>query len=1056
MKIRPIIILILVLAFFFEAAGQNHFFRQYSDAEGLTHSYVYGINQDNAGYLWIGTPDGLYKFNGFDFELFTAEDGLADLFITRLFKDSSGRIWIGHQNGDISLMEEEGFTIFNEYSDAHGTVTDFVEDGKGSVWFTSQNQGLVFIDKELNVNHIDFPDEYESLTQIQYVGTDTFIIGTQENLFLTKYNNDASSMDILHRYDSYPGSKVVDILHEPDRGYIIVSQDDGIYGLRPDSVPGEFLLVTIDENLDGALDNLQGGLVELSGWLWLNSMGNGVIQYRPGINNTYERAKRISLENGLVSDNIRSMFEDSEGNLWFGTYGDGILRYVDNNLTFFNFRSEGQTVGNYAFARDSLDFFILSGNRLLWMNPSVDTITQSYQLPDIGAGDLANTIYLDNDGRIWIGFEHSGLFTLDPEKMQLMPVFLSNDELTKSINHITGDEEDIWVSTKKGVFQINWKTGSRKWYTTDDGLPHNNVNQLYIDAIGRVLIASLCNEIYYINKNNTFEVLENIYLGSLNSVGSFAEDENGGLWIGTHGNGLWLANPDTLMHFTRSSGLFSDFCYALAITGEGQPIIGHTGGLSLINLESSSIKTFSHLEGMKSNSEIFSNAVLKDKYGNVWMGSSNGVIKYSTRSSKNFTTPPLPQLTSVRIDGKVIDHSLGSVHLKPGQYEILAEYIWLNLRNPEGVSYQARLDGYNKGWSESTDKRSAVFERVGHGNYSLNIRASNEDNIGGVVNSAFDIYIKKPFYLIAWFWVFVGLSMLAIFYFILRMREKSQIERQEFLEKELEKRTSELVIEKNEIERLNKDMTDSISYAQKIQESTLPPIERIKYAFKGAFVLYQPRDIVSGDFFYFEEFPNGKAVLVCADSTGHGVPGAFISIIGISKIKEICGNGNIESPSSILKLLDNEIKSALSQDYKEFKIPDGIDLVVAVIDLNSKKIIFSSAMNPVILYKSDEQVYLTGSKVSVGGRDFGEKKIFKDHVYFFEKGDKFYLFSDGYVDQFGGPRGKKLKTSGFKALVHDIHNEPMDMQYEFFKNQLNSWKGELEQIDDILLMGFEL
>ena len=1006
--------------------------------------------------MWIGTPDGLYKFNGIDFELFTVEDGLADLFITRLFKDSSGRIWIGHQNGDISLMEEEEFTIFSEYSDSPGTVTDIVEDDKGSIWFTTQNHGLIFIDKDLNVNHLGFPDENESLTQIQYVGTDTFIIGTQENLFLTKYNNDASTMDILHRYDSYPGSKVVDILDEPDRGYIIVSQDDGIYCLHPDSVPGEYILTTIDENLDGALDNLQGGLVERNGWLWLNSMGNGLIQFRPGINNKFERAKRISLENGLVSDDIRCMYEDSEGNLWFGTYGDGILRYVDNNLTFFNFRSEGQSGGKYAFAKDSLGFIILSGNRLLWMNPSVDTITQSYQLPDIGAGDQANTVYLDNDGRIWIGFEHSGLFTLDPKQRQLKSVFISNDDLTNSINHITGHEKDIWVSTKKGIFRINSKTGSTKWFTTDDRLPHNNVNQLYIDAMGRVLIATLCNEIYYINENETVEILENINLGSINSVGSFAEDNNGDLWIGTHGNGLWLANQDTLMHFTRSSGLFSDFCYTLAITGGGQALIGHTGGLSLINPESNSITTFSHNEGVKSASEFYSNAMLKDQYGNIWLGSSEGVIKYNSESSKKLSALPHPQLTSVIIGGKVIDHSLGSIHLKPGQYEILAEYILLNLSNPEGVSYQTKLEGYNKEWSEPTDKRSVVFERVGHGNYSLNIRASIEDNTYGDIYSAFDIVVKKPFYFIAWFWIFVGLSLLAIFYFILRMREKSQKQRQEFLEKELEKRTTELVIEKNTIESLNKEMTSSINYAQKIQASTLSPIERMKDAFSGAFVLYQPRDIVSGDFFYFEEFPNGKAVLVCADSTGHGVPGAFISIIGISKIKEICGNGNIESPSSILKQLDNEIKSALSQDYEEVKLPDGIDLVVAVIDLNTKKIIFSSAMNPVLLYKADELVYLPGSRFSIGGRDYGEKKIFEDRAYFLEKGDKFYLFSDGYVDQFGGPLGKKLKMSGFKALVHLILDKPMDKQYEFFKNQLYSWKGDLDQVDDILLMGFEI
>jgi len=229
----------------------------------------------------------------------------------------------------------------------------------------------------------------------------------------------------------------------------------------------------------------------------------------------------------------------------------------------------------------------------------------------------------------------------------------------------------------------------------------------------------------------------------------------------------------------------------------------------------------------------------------------------------------------------------------------------------------------------------------------------------------------------------------------------------------------------------------------------------MKNAFSGAFVLFEPRNIVSGDFYWFEEFKDGKSVLICADSTGHGVPGAFMSIIGISKIKEICSNGKIKTPSAMLKLFDKEIRDALSHNDGEDELPDGIDCVIGVIDKHAKRAIFSGAMNPLIYYSGDEPIYLQGAKFSIGGRDYNERKIFTDHVFEFAKGDKFYIYSDGFIDQFGGPEGKKLKTSGLRSMLQEISHEPMDIQHEYFKNKLNEWRGELDQIDDILLMGFE-
>ena len=1053
---RPFLVLVILVSLTLSLSGQQYFFRQYSGSEGLSAPFVYDITQDNLGFIWLGTPDGLYRFNGIEFELFTIEKGISENFVTKIFKDSKGRIWLGHSNGSVSLQLKKGFKIFNEQSELRGSVTDIGEDDQGSIWILIQNQGLILINRDHTVTPVKFPDKNEQLSQIEFIGDERFIIGSQESLFIVQYNRSESSFEIIQKVEAFPMAHVVDILPDADEGYVIVSRNDGIYLLNPEAKEEAQFFFCHDENPKGILDNLYGSIIDRNGDLWLNSMGNGLIRLRKNDQKAYTIVFSLNGSNGLVSENIRSAFEDLEGNLWFGTFGEGLLRLVDNNLKFPVPVSDiEQSPETYALTGFDKNFLIISGNSLLSLSQPGDTVLYSMPLPVNQTGERVNAVHISNDSTIWLGFENAGLYKAESMGSQFYALKISEDELANSVNHIASQGDFVWIATKNGLCRLTRSTGKLRWFTTNEGLPHNNIRQVYIDNSERVFIATNCKEIHYIDGKGVVVVLNRSAMGSFNSIVSFAEDKQGALWAGSQGNGVWKFSKDTILNFMQKGGLQSDFCYSLAITEEGNPIVGHTGGISVIEQATNNIKTFGPGEGVESSTEFYSNAVLVDQVGDVWFGTSEGLIKYTSVNLMGDMMPPLIQLVSVQVDGESLDFSSGTILLDPGNYEISVEYIGLNFKNPEGVRYQTFFEGYNRTWSDLNGNRNVKFDKVGHGDYSLHIKAINENKVESELVSACEILIKNPFYLTIWFYALLAILLGASFYSILKRRERNQRLLQISLEKELMKRTGELVKEKNKIERLNKDITESINYAKEIQRRTLSPIEEIKNAFSGAFVLFQPRDIVSGDFYWFQEFKNGKSVLICADSTGHGVPGAFISIIGISKIKEICGDGNIESPSVIMKLLDEEIKSILTQTVGVEDLPDGMDCVIAVFDVNAKKATFSSAMNPLIFYKGNEQIYLKGDKFSVGGRDYGETKIFRDQVFEFDKGDKCYLFSDGIVDQFGGPDGKKLKMSGFKTILNDIHQEPMDIQHEYIKNRLSIWKGDLDQIDDILLMGFE-
>jgi serine phosphatase RsbU (regulator of sigma subunit) len=320
-----------------------------------------------------------------------------------------------------------------------------------------------------------------------------------------------------------------------------------------------------------------------------------------------------------------------------------------------------------------------------------------------------------------------------------------------------------------------------------------------------------------------------------------------------------------------------------------------------------------------------------------------------------------------------------------------------------------------------------------------------------------NIRVKPPIWKTWWFSLLSILVAAFAVYVIIKFREKKQKQLQEYLERELAARTKEVVEQKEVIEIKNRDITDSINYAKRIQTSMLPPVKRLQQHFSGSFVFYHPRDIVSGDFYWFDQINDTKFTIVCADSTGHGVPGAFMSMIGSTLLKDICTREANNAPSKVLQALDNELRNTLNQNLEDGTKPgDGMDIIVCEIDLKTHYVRYASAMRPMIIYRNGEEVFVKGSRNSVGGHYDKEDNLFEDEGLQLSKGDIIYMFSDGYSDQFGGPMGKKFKMVRLKNLLQDIHTKPMDEQCIHVKNTFHLWKENYEQVDDVLFMGIKI
>jgi len=342
-----------------------------------------------------------------------------------------------------------------------------------------------------------------------------------------------------------------------------------------------------------------------------------------------------------------------------------------------------------------------------------------------------------------------------------------------------------------------------------------------------VLIATLCSDIHYINEKEEVVSLENASMGTFSSVMSISENKDGTIWVGTQGNGVWKILEEGNVNYTRSSGLLSDFCYSLTTTDEGVLVIGHSGGISQIDPVTNRIRTFSRLEGVKSSAEFYPNAINTDNFGNIWFGTSEGLVRYNSPLSARNNASPKLHINALYIDGEKVDRSAGLILLKSGNYELAVDYIGINFSNPEMVTYQTQLEGYNKNWSALTSSRRVVYDMVGHGNYTFKIKAFNADDVGSEITSAFELRIKKPVYHTIWFYAAILIILSLLVYILMRLRERKLRTEQERLLKNLDEKTKDLIVkeeiikERKKVEKVLIEAKTKAELSEKLKTSFL-------------------------------------------------------------------------------------------------------------------------------------------------------------------------------------------------------------------------------------------
>ena len=1049
------------------ASGQNYYFEHYGSKEGLSASKVYTVIQDANDFIWLGTGSGATRFDGLRFENFSTSDSMAPGGVKSICMDSRGRIWLGHIGGGMSLFEDNAFkrisfspSIFigidsarinsgvNPVLSLNGDITAITEY-EGSIWVATSLGGAL---------RLDNPDpRFSVMTGQQYLGRQGlsnyafgFYTDRSGNLYcitdmgIKKYDH-ASDRFNSYNPEGLPRYFQTTTMFEDTKGNMwFGTYNGGLYRLGSES--GD---ISMYDTRNGLWGNFVTYITEdYRGNIWVSSMEDwesrgGITVFSEGGTTVYNPG------NGLQAQHILSMIEDKEKNILIADRNAGLFIYKGDH--FISYPAPEFLASNdvSTLAQDATGRYWFGTQKGLSLyNPQRkegDRIKLT-GFPASLEGSRINIIRPDRNGNVWIATSNDEVFRYDlKEDNYRFDLALNSKLQSRRIFAMETDMSDnLWLGTDAALIRWNDKKKEDTTYTHFNGHSVSNITSLFYDSRGFLWIGTEERNglTRHLPGSNTFTSVD---FGADVGPTCITETPDGTIWVGTI-DGLYGLRADTAWkRLTETDGLLMNSINLLQSDSEGNLFIGTNLGLNRYDIVTGRISSFTDKNGF-TGIETRPNASFRDKNGDLWFGTSNGAIRLNPLKLPPVITEPATHIWRTQVNYETYPMYDGiklSYNQKKG---IIFDFLSICLVSPESVKYQYMLVGNDEDWI-TTDQTRASYQALSPGKYVFKVRASNNYGYWNEKPIEIGFTIKPAFYLSPYFIILCISALIGGIYLYIRRRERKLLIEKEVLEEKVEERTAEVVSKSIELEEKNRDITASIRYAERIQAAMLPP----ENYFNNTFVLFMPKDIVSGDFYWM--YDSGlKQFIATVDCTGHGVPGAFMSIIGHNSLNKIVKENGIKRPSEILDRLNIEVVHALLQRSQK-AVRDGMDISLLSYDTLEHYVEYSGAYQPLYHVRDGKVTVYRPDRFPIGMIDGQAKKNFTNHRVNVMKGDMLYIFTDGYADQFGGKDQKKFKSINIRRLLSEIYNYPEEEQKRLLEKAIRDWMGNIPQVDDILFVG---
>lgn len=1021
----------------------------YGKEKGLPQEDALSIFQDSESYIWFGTYKGVAKFNGRSMKIYNTANGLAGNSVMDIAEDNKGKIYFAGLSG-ITVLDKktENLKIHFQGIPFKGI---FIDENK--TYFYG-DEGLFLINEKgekihLNKRFLKLPKKINSLSKKP--NSNTFAIGSGEGLY---YFNGKSVDKVFDEFCLYT-------LYDNDSRLWFSSESGFYYSDIDISEINE--AEQINELLNIQNTPIKQIILSKNGSLWLIS--------------DYKIFQLLTLKQkpivydkdiGLLNQKILSFFVDNEDNIWFGFSG-GIQKLTNKSLRTLYPQHLNSTINSV--------FKDKNGRVWVGMSTGIHFIK----------GDLSNftdILKQKNNSFVISEMKNNDILIADRNKMFIVDHKSLRVKRQRSFNTDLFHLSDMYVSSKDEIFLLTGSTGIIYYLKDFQSEPEKleNANTLLISQLieyeNKVIGANNSGLVYF--NSNSFQPLHNtnyhtwaLHLDS--TFNTISKSYESFLWIGTQ-NGLAKYKNDSL--FFVNPEIFNGISVTAIEHAENEDMlwVGTDRGVKYYNKKKNEIEfTIDSRDGLLGN-EISVDGLYLDKRNTLWIGTYHGIATFDIKKKKEEKYSPVCRIETITINGEKMLSM--PAKLNSSQNNITFEISGLSFKDENSVEYEFYLQGLDNEYASSIGKENiATFPYLPPGEYSFKYRTKGKDGIWSYYQSI-DFEIKKPFYLEWWFIAPMVILVLLIFWLISKWRIRILQKQNEKLEQIVTERTQEITEKNNELEaqkeeikaqrdlaedqrdeiaHQKKEIEDSILYAKRIQHAILPPKKLISRLIPENFILFKPRDIVSGDFYWAAE-KNNIVYYAAADCTGHGVPGAFMSMLGISFLNDIIRTAKKElKAADILDMLKSKIIQALHQTGEAHEAKDGMDIALCKLNRKKNTVEFAGAFNPLYIVRDGEILIYEADRMPIGIYDFDiQSEYFTNNIIELNEGDSLYTFSDGYCDQFGGPKDKKFMVGRFKKILLEIQNEPMEKQRQILDDTIERWMENYEQIDDILVIGTKI
>ncbi|MES2515582.1 MAG: two-component regulator propeller domain-containing protein [Bacteroidota bacterium] len=1044
-------VFILFLAFSFSMLrSQDYNFKHFGQKQGLANANIKCIFQDSYGFLWFATQGGgISKFDGKTFTNYDKQDGLVGNDVICITEDENRSIWIGTVDG-VSIYDRKKF---RNYTTDNGLkenkVFHILCDGT-KTWISTFGGGIAILEHE-KFTYLN-TDNGLSSNKVFCVFKDKnkkYWIGTSKG-GINLYNG--NSFTIIKESKNFNSASAFCFYESTDGKIWIGTPGKGVFYLDNNIFHQIDIPLISTDYISKIIEDKQHNI-------WC-ATEHGLVKIYKDLS-----YKIFDKENGLAGIDIPSILCDYEGEIWVSCFGNGVYKLTNEALSVYTKQHGLSDNRVIAFSKKNDGFLFSTTSGVNNFNDGkIETVTLPKELTD----NIITALFIE-DKTLYVGTESRGLFILNESSKNNYTILKSvtkidTVDLKTIITCIKKDAvtNTIWVSSYgTGIVKIqNGETSllckENKSLPTNDIMCIHVINRdLWIGTIGEGILKlnPSTNTITHFGKKEGF-TSTNVF--SINEI-------NNHVIVGSIDEGLFIYNNSAFSNINKKNGLLSNSINVIQKTEDNTLWIGTDLGINKVTLDKNfslqNIKAYTDEDGLKS-SAIEQNASMAQN-GFLYFGTGEGLVSYNSKEDIVNDIKPKVLVSDILLKYSKIDStkvkfdSLSKLNLPISpifdykQNDITFKFKALSTQT---TNYQFLLEGYDKDWSPAQTNSEAVFTNLSPGKYVFKLKAINKYNIeSDIIEYAFEI--TPPFYMRWWFFITTIIVIIASIFSFIKYRTQKLIREKQVLETKVTERTSELKSANLHLNIAIEEIKDSINYAERIQSSILPETSVIKEQLPNSFILFKPRDVVSGDFYWFNK-TDGKLFVACVDCTGHGVPGAFMSMIGNSLLNEIILTKKITSPSAILSSLNTSIFKVLKQNTSASR--DGMDMALCMIDLKANTLTYAGANRELLLIRNSELIEYKPTKSAIGGFT-DSATVFRETVIEFLPNDQFYMTTDGYADQFGGEKGKKLMTKNFKEFLLQIHELPMLQQQEQLDKKIISWMGsEHAQVDDILLIGIKL